>query len=170
MKKLLLLGLALSLFVACQDKQQKRYFESSPEIETLKATIKAYEAQDWNAWKASYADTAKIYHNTNKAASTNEAMAGMKQTLSSFSDYKFLDNVAEVEMVIDKYGDTWVNYWNSWGAKAKVTDKTISIPIHLTVQFIDGKIVNEYAYYDTSSMRAAIAEVKATSESNTINK
>ncbi|SFD40690.1 nuclear transport factor 2 family protein [Algibacter pectinivorans] len=167
MKKLFLLGLALYLFVACQDKQQTRYFESSPEIETFKANIKAYESQDWETWKANYADTAKIYHNANKQASPEETMNGMIQTLSNFSEYKLLDDATEIEMIIDKEGNTWVNYWNGWAAKAKVTGKTITVPIHITAQFIDGKIVNEYAYYDTSSMRATIAEVKEALESST---
>ncbi|MEP3836832.1 MAG: nuclear transport factor 2 family protein [Algibacter sp.] len=164
MKKLFLLGFATIFFVACQEKHQQRYFENSAEIETLKAGIKAYETQDWAMWKANFADSAKIYHNTNKPSSPDETMTGMKQMLSNFSEYKFLNNDAEIEMIIDKDGDTWVNYWNSWGGKAKVTGKKISVPVHLTVQFIDGKIVNEYAYYDTASIGATIAEIKAAQE------
>tara|TARA_R110002049_G_scaffold112509_2_gene262026 strand:- start:1190 stop:1708 length:519 start_codon:yes stop_codon:yes gene_type:complete len=159
MKKLFLLGLASILFVACQNQPQ-RYFEASPEIETVKAGIKAYETQDWDTWKANFADTAKIYHNTDKGASPDELMVGMKQMLSNFSEYKFLNEEAEIEMIIDKDGDTWVNYWNTWGGKAKVTDKTIAVPVHLTIQFIDGKIVQEYAYYDTASIGQAISEIE----------
>lgn len=161
MKKLLLITFASIVFLACQEKQPQRYFSESPEIETVKAGIKAYEAQDWEAWKANFADTAKIYHNTNKAASPDELMSGMKDMLSNFSDYKFLNENAELEMIIDKDGDTWVNYWNTWGGKAKITDKMISVPVHLTVQFIDGKIVQEYAYYDTASISATIFEIEA---------
>ena len=160
MKKLFLLGLTILLFVACQNQPQ-RYFEASPEIEIVKAGIKAYEAQDWDTWKANFADTAKIFHNANKGGSPDELMVGMKQMISNFSAYGFSKENAEIEMIIDKDGDTWVNYWNTWGGKAKVTDKKISVPVHLTLQFIDGKIVQEYAYYDTANIGAAIAEIEA---------
>ncbi|GAA4944453.1 hypothetical protein GCM10023314_16840 [Algibacter agarivorans] len=160
MKKLFLLGLATILFVACQNQPQ-RYFEESPEIETLKAGIKAYEAQDWDNWKANFADTAKVFHNTNKGVSPDEIMVGMKQMLSNFSSYGFSKEGGVYEMVIDKDGKTWVNYWNHWGGKAKVTDKKLTIPVHLTVEFVNGKIVNEYAYYDTAGIGATIAEIEA---------
>ena len=74
---------------------------------------------------------------------------------SSLKDVEF-DNV-----IIDDDGDTWVNYWNTWGGKAKVTEKKIAVPVHLTVQFIDGKIVQEYAYYDTASIGETIAEIES---------
>jgi steroid delta-isomerase-like uncharacterized protein len=163
MKKLFLLGLAITLFIACQNQPQ-RYFEASAEIETVKIGIKAYEAQDWDTWKSNFADTAKIYHNTNNGVSPADMMSGMKEMISNFSEYKFLNEEAEMEMIVDKDGDTWVNYWNTWGGKAKETGKTVSVPVHLTVQFINGKIVQEYAYYDTAGINAAIAEVQAYNE------
>ena len=161
MKKLFLLVLALILFIACNNKPQ-RYFEESAEIETTKAGIKAYETQDWDTWKANFADTAKIYHNTNKASTPDEIMVGMKQMLSNFSSYSFNDKGTEYEMIIDKDGETWVNCWNIWRGKAKLTDKELIVPVHLTLQFVNGKITQEYAYYDTSGISATIAEIEAT--------
>lgn len=169
MKRILLLALAVTMFIACQNKPQ-RYFDTSPEIETLKAGIKAYEAQDWAAWKANFADTAKIFHNTNKASSPDQMMEGMKGMLSNFSSYGFSKEGGIYEMVVDKKGKTWVNYWNSWGGKAKVTDEKLVIPVHLTVEFVNGKITQEYAYYDTAGINktlAAIAEAKAAQEAET---
>ena len=158
MKKLLVLGLAMIVFVACQNQPQ-RYFDSSPEIETVKAGIAAYEAQDWDTWKANFADTAKIFHNTNKGASPDETMAGMKEMLSALSSYGFSKTGAVSEMVVDKNNKTWVNYWNNWSGKLKANDKEIVIPVHLTVEFIDGKIVQEYAYYDLSGYFGAMQEI-----------
>lgn len=152
--------MALILFIACNNKPQ-RYFEESAEIETTKAGIKAYEAQDWDTWKANFADTAKIYHNSNKASTPAEMMVGMKQMISNFSSYGFNDKGAEYEMIIDKDGETWVNYWNTWKGKAKVTDKELMVPVHITMQFVNGKIVQEYAYYDTSGISATFAEIEA---------
>ncbi|GAA4899611.1 hypothetical protein GCM10023311_26240 [Flaviramulus aquimarinus] len=163
MKKLFLLGLAIILFVACQNQPQ-RYFEASPEIETLKAGIEAYEAQNWDAWKANFADSAKIFHNTNKGSSPDQLMAGMKQMLSNFSAYKFSDEGEVYEMIIDKNKETWVNYWGTWMGETNKTEKGISVPVHLTVQFVDGKITQEYAYYDTSSINQALTEIAAAAE------
>ncbi|MFL1013571.1 nuclear transport factor 2 family protein [Flavisericum labens] len=165
MKKIFLFGLAIVLFIACQNKPQ-RYFESSPEIETVKAGIKAYETQGWNAWKANFADTAKIFHNTNKGSSPDEMMEGMKQMLSNFSSYEFSKDGGVIEMVIDKDGKTWVNYWNNWRGKANVTDKELVVPVHLTLQFIDGKIVQEYAYYDTAGIAKTISEIEVAKMTN----
>ena len=71
MKKLFLLGLAITMFYACQNKPQ-RYFGESAEIETLKAGINAYESGDWSKWKTHFADTAKIYVNTASPVSVDE--------------------------------------------------------------------------------------------------
>ena len=63
MKKLLLFGLAVIMFTACQNKPQ-RYFADSAEINTLKEGINAYEAGNWDKWKSHFADTAKVYVNS----------------------------------------------------------------------------------------------------------
>ncbi|SER10641.1 hypothetical protein SAMN05421824_3034 [Hyunsoonleella jejuensis] len=162
MKKLLLLGLAILLFVACQNKPQ-RYFDASPEIDTVKAGIKAYEAGDWDSWKANFTDSTKIYHNTNSGNSPDEVMASMKQMLSFMETYGFSKEGVVTEMVVDKDGKTWVNYWGNWYAKTKVTGKKLSVPVHLTLQFIDGKVLNEFAYYDTAGINAAISEITSMS-------
>ena len=71
MKKLILLGLSVILFTSCE-KPKQQYFSESPEIETVKAGVKAYESQDWDTWKTNFADTAKIYYNSLKYISPEE--------------------------------------------------------------------------------------------------
>ncbi len=151
--------LAILLFVACQNQPQ-RYFENSAEIETVKAGIKAYEAQDWDTWKANFADTAKIYANSNKGVSPDERIAGFREMLSNFDSYGFNENINEIEMIVDAKGRTWVNYWNHWKGITKATKKEVNIPVHLTLQFIDGKIVREYGYYDTAPVQNAFDEIE----------
>ncbi|TWO32856.1 hypothetical protein E1J38_008300 [Seonamhaeicola sediminis] len=160
MKKLLVLGLAMILFIACQNQPQN-YFNASPELETFKAGVAAYEAQDWDTWKSHYADTAKIFHNSNKGNSPDETMAGMKDMLSTLSSYAFSKENAVSEMVVDKNNKTWVNYWNTWRGKLKANGKEISIPVHITSEFVDGKIVQEYAYYNLSEYVDAMQDLQA---------
>jgi outer membrane protein assembly factor BamD (BamD/ComL family) len=63
MKKLFFLGLATVLLLTACQNQEKRYTQQSPEIETYKKVIDAYEKQDWEAMIIYYADTAKIMNN-----------------------------------------------------------------------------------------------------------
>lgn len=148
------------MITACQNKPQ-RYFENSEEIEILKSGIDAYEQQNWDSWKANFADTAKIHHNTVKAISPNEAITNFEDMLVNFSLYGFQDEDSFSEMVIDKDNETWVNYWGVWKGNLMETDEELIIPVHLTAQFIDGKIVEEYAYYDTAPMVAALQAIEA---------
>ena len=43
MKKLILLGLATVLFMACQEKGPERFTTTSPNIDVVKALVKDYE-------------------------------------------------------------------------------------------------------------------------------
>jgi ketosteroid isomerase-like protein len=40
-------------------------------------------------------------------------------------------------------------------------NKQITIPVHLTIQFIDGKAVTEYGYWDNAPIVAALQEIEA---------
>lgn len=166
MKKTILFGLAILLFIACQNQPQ-RYFETSAEIDATLKGIEAYENQDWTTWKANFADSAKIFHNTHKGASPDETMENMKNMLSNIDSYGFNKENDVSEMVVDQEGKKWVNYWGSWSGTTKITGAKVTIPVHLTLQFVDGKIVQEYAYYDTAPLNEAFAAMAATQESAT---
>jgi hypothetical protein len=160
MKKLLLLVLTAMLITACQQEKQ-RYFSESPEIETVKAGINAYESQDWESWKANLADTAKFYPNTTKGISSTEYLENTKAMVATLSSYGFDQDNTFAEMVIDKDNETWVNYWSTWKGTIAANGKELTIPVHLTIQFVNGKIVEEYGYWDMSGFMAAMQEIEA---------
>ena len=81
--------------------------------------------------------------------------------LSNFSSYGFEEKGSFSEMVIDKDDETWVNFWGNWKGTLKANNQELSIPVHLTLQFIDGKIVEEYGYYDTAPMMLVLQEIEA---------
>ncbi|GAA4289477.1 hypothetical protein GCM10023163_00230 [Aestuariibaculum suncheonense] len=151
------------LLAACNDKPQ-RYFETSHEIDILKSGIKAYETQDWTAWKANFADTAKIHHNTIKGLSPEENMTNLQNMIVNFSSYGFQDKGSFSEMVIDKDNETWVNYWGIWNGVLMESGEKIALPVHLTARFIDSKIVEEYVYYDSAPILKAIEAANALSD------
>ena len=72
-------------------------------------------------------------------------------------------------MVLDDKGETWVNYWGVWKGTMAANGKTYEIPIHITSQFVNGKIVKSYGYWDNSpiqmdAMAMQIAAEKAAME------
>lgn len=160
MKNLFLLGMALAFFVACQNKPQ-RYFTESAEIDSFKANISDYGSGDWVTWHTHFADTAKLYINSLKSISATDLENAQKEMLSNFSSYGFQDKGSFAEMVIDKDNETWVNYWANWHGTLKENGKEIDVPVHITAQYIDGKIVQIYDYYDTAPLTEALAEIEA---------
>lgn len=152
MKKSILAVLTLVLFTACN--QKKQYTQQSPEIDTYKKVIKAYENQDWENFATHYADTVKIYNNTtkDKGQSLTQLIENNKQDASMFSSWGFVEKDAEYEMVTTDKGETWVNFWGLWQGKMKANGKTYDIPTHITARFIDGKIVAEHGYWDISEL------------------
>lgn len=169
MKKLSLLGLALLLCVACQNKPQ-RYFSESAETKTLLSGIKAYEAGDWDTWRSHFADTAKIYVNSTEPVTVSERAKSLSQMTSAMSSYGFNHDKEYVEMVLDKEDETWVYYWASHKGTFAATNKELTIPVHLAVQFANGKIVEEHVYFDATAMNSeftAIAEAKTAMETET---
>lgn len=166
MKKLSLLGLTILLFIACQNKPQ-RYFAESAETKTLKAGIAAYESGDWNAWKSHFADTAKIFVNSIKPVSVSERQKDLSTMTSAMASYGFDHEKEYIEMVLDKEDETWVYYWATHKGTFAATNKELSIPVHLAVQFKNGKIVEEHVYFDGTAMNAefaAIAQANASTE------
>ncbi len=167
MKKVFFLGLTIVLSLAACQKQEKRYTQQSPEIDTYKSVIAAYEKHDWEALASHYADTAKILNNvTMKDAQTIDQLVAMdKDDATHFSTWKYDPNSVEYEMVVTDKGETWVNFWGHWEATLLVNSKTYIIPAHITARFIDGKIVREDGYWDLSKLMLDLQALQETDKS-----
>lgn len=161
MKKLILLGLTLILFTACQNKETVRYTAISPEIDVAKAAIKDYQDGNWERWMSHYADTAQVFHNTVVPASPKELQEALTSVIERLSDYGFSDKDIFYEMIIDDKGDKWVYFWGTWEATVAQSNKKLVLPVHLAFKFVDNKIVREYGYYDFSPVMTAFNELDA---------
>lgn len=160
MKKIMLLGFALVLFTACNQKQ--RYTQNSAEIDTFKSVIKNYNNQDWIGMTSHYADTAKTFNNSSDVGlSIADMIDYHKQSLSNLSNRGFLDKDQEYEMVVTDKGDTWVNFWGDWEGTLKANGKKIKIPIHLTSQFKEGEIVRASGNWDNAPIVLALQKIEA---------
>lgn len=160
MKKILLLCLATVFFMSCKNAEP-RYFSSSPEIDVAKAHIKAYNEGDWATWTSHYADTAKISHNTLEEGTPEELLEGLKELLVATSSYGFTDKDIFYEMVIDDDNEKWVNFWGTWEGTFAANNQKLIIPVHLTSQFVNGKIVEEHGYYDLSEYMAIMQKIES---------
>jgi len=166
MKKLFLFGLAIVLFTACKEKGPERWTESSPEIDIAKALVKDYEDGNWVSWSGHYADTAEVHHNSIQSISPQQLQDLLKNDITNYSNYGFSheEDDAFYEQTINNNGNKWVNFWGVWKATLNDTDENFVIPVHITLKFVDNKIVEEWGYYDRSTINAALTKIAAAEE------
>ncbi|MDO6598395.1 nuclear transport factor 2 family protein [Oceanihabitans sp. 2_MG-2023] len=167
MKKIITLGLLLFVLVSCTKKN--RYTQKSPEIDIVKAVINNYDYQKWDSLTMQYADTAKVYYNTrNKYFTATSLPEYHKKNDSSFLTRAFEENRREFEMVTDDNGKKWVNFWGIWEGNLLENNKKIEMPVHITYQFINKKIVLEYGYWDASELVLALQQLEDMKKTDTI--
>lgn len=158
MKKIILVGLAIILFTACNQKQ--RYTQKSSEIDMIKRLIENYNNKTYDT--NIYADTSKTYYNTKEnAMSPSETMAYHQENDANYASRIFMDKDQEYEMVVTDDGETWVNCWLDWKGTLAANNKEFTIPVHLTYRFVDGKIVREVGFWDPTEIVLALQEMEA---------
>lgn len=162
MKDLLSLGLAIVVFIGC-NQQVKRYTQQSPEIDTYRKVMEAYEERDWESMVSYYADTARIMNNVAEKDAQNleQFLTQTKEDANQFSNWDFIDAESEYEMIVNDKGETWVNFWGLWKGTFKTNNKVYEIPTHITAQFVNGKIVREAGYWDVSKIIQDIQLIQA---------
>ena len=142
-----------------QDKV--RYTQQAPEIETTKAYFTAYNEGEWEKLSAFYAKDASITHNTSPKLTAAQLLGGFKSNLELCTDYKWELIEEELERVITDKGEMWVNIWGNWTGTYKITGDKINVPTHHAFRFKEGKIIREWAYYDTAEFNDAKKAVEA---------
>lgn len=158
MKKLFLLTLICALVFNCN--QEVRYTQKSQEIDVVKSIIESYNNKDWTTLVSHYADTSKTRFNNAKMDS-KDLPKYHQQNDVNYSNRGFIEKGQEYEMVIDNKGRTWVNFWGDWTCTLKDNSKDVTIHIHLTARFINGKIVEDYGYWDPSEIISNLQEIES---------
>ncbi len=153
------------LMTACQPNE-KRYTQQSPEIETVKKLVSNYNGKIYDT--SVYADTSKTFFNSSKEAMTSEdVMNYHKINDANYSSRGFTGKDPEYEMVVTDEGKTWVNCWLDWKATLAGNGKEVNIPVHLTYQFVNGKIVREVGYWDPTEVVLNLQAIEAASKATT---
>ncbi|WP_033956003.1 nuclear transport factor 2 family protein [Psychroserpens jangbogonensis] len=159
MKNLFLLAITVILFTACETKE-KRYTQDSPEIETVKKLIANYNSKTYDT--SFYADSSKAFFNNSKTPIlVKDIIDYHKANDANYSSRGFTGEDPEYEMVVTDKGNTWVNCWLDWKATMAGNGKAIDMPIHLTYQFVDGKIVREVGYWDPTEVVLNLQAIEA---------
>ncbi len=126
-----------------------------------------YENANWTEWSKQYADSAKIFQNTWLEGVGPETVKMRHQELiSNLSDYSFDKKDITMEQIIDDRGRTWVNFWGIWKGTLKANSKEIIIPVHLTIQFKNGKVIEEYGFWDTAKLKEELNKLEYASSEN----
>jgi len=163
MKKIMLIVIIITTMTAC--KNEVRYTQNSPEIDTYKKVIQDYEIANWESLVTHYSDTAKILNNVTEknAQSVAQLIAQNKEDAAIFSSWKYVPEESEYEMVVTDKKETWVNFWGLWQGRLTANNQLYEIPVHITSQFINGKIVKEVGYWDISAIVLDLQQInKAT--------
>ncbi|UPQ78639.1 nuclear transport factor 2 family protein [Flavobacterium azooxidireducens] len=164
MKNSIIILVLLFSIISCQ-KTETRYTQQSPEIDSFKKSIEAYEKADWATMKSFYADSAKIEHNVtkDKAVSVDKLIEISKEDATLFSNIDFIDSESEYEMVVTDDGETWVNFWGDWKGTLKATGEEYILPCAITAQFVNGKIVREVGFWNTAKIALDLQKLSAAS-------
>ena len=167
MRKFLFLASLVFLLISCQNNQQKRFKTASAEIDLLKKGLSDYENANWVEWSKQYADSAKIFQNTwLEGASPGEVKVRHEELISNLSSYSFDKKDITMEQIIDDKGRTWVNFWGIWKGTLKANSKEIFIPVHLTIQFKNGKVIEEFGFWDTAKLNEELQKMEYASSEN----
>ncbi|MCH6198250.1 nuclear transport factor 2 family protein [Aquiflexum sp. LQ15W] len=170
MKYFMLIGIFVLTLVGCTSKQ--RYSQDSPEIDTVKSLFENYLTGNWDAYKSHFADNAKIFINVTEKnpANIQELIAQQKMEIEGLSSYSINTETQTFEMILDDKEETWVNYWGVWKGTLAATQEIFEIPIHITFQFVDGKIVKEFGYWDNSKITMAVMRISIAKASKSLDK
>ena len=160
-----LTAIVLFSLLSCKSEKTEQYTRDCAEIDLLKKGIEYYENGEWEKWESQYTDSAKIYQNTWLTYTTPaQTRKRHEELLSNFSSYGFEREDLAMERIIDDKGKMWVNSWGLWRGTLNHNDQIIEIPVHLTIQFVDGKVVEEAGFWDTAQLKEALDNLQYASE------
>ena len=166
MKNQIFTLLAIVTFISCQNQ---RYTQNSLEIENSKNLIQDYNNKNWDALVGHYADTANIFFNTRVNSFKPDKLPNYhKSNDEDYASRGFISKDQEYEMVITDEGETWVNFWGTWECTLIDTNQEFELQIHITSQYINGKIVESHGYWDSAPIISALIDYTQSQKENEI--
>ena len=165
MKKILgLIAVSVIILASCESKKEGTAsaeapkgsgytLDSSANVDAVKKLNYAFPAGDSTAVYACYGEGAKVHDNLH-VVSVQENFRGVNALVSQGLSLKFEKFDAIFEVVNYKPSpDGYTNYVVAWVTmSAKKGNKSVTVSMHQAFAFKDGKIMEEWDYYDSSEL------------------
>ena len=168
MKNYLLLFFA-ALFIGCAPTGVQVTFDDE-KSDAIRTQFQNYLNNDMEAIKALLSPDAQFYVNSAEPTTMDEFIPMLEAQHATFSPITMswsgngeVDLGSWVQTINYPEGPannaaTATQAWFTWNATSKLTGEMISLPAHISFKWgDDGKISEEYHFYDTTAMVAAIA-------------
>ena len=174
MKKYILIFISI-LTVGCTSTGVQVTFDDE-KSNLIRSHFQNYLANDMDGLKSLWSSDLKVYPNSTEPVSMDELVGMLEAQHATFSPITMTfggdDSDANAFVETTNYPDTpvseastWSQAWFTWNATSKMTGEMISLPGHISFKWgDDGKISEEYHFYDTTAMVAAIQAAASESE------
>ncbi len=179
MKKLLL-TLTLIFFVGCnmEPSGMATVQFNDEKSKAILSHFQNYLNNDMDGLKSLWSPDLKVYGNPTGPVGLEELVGMLEAQHSTFSPIVMtfgeeVENqpIAWVETTdypatpSNPEAATWSQSWFTWTATSKLSGETITLPAHISFKWgEDGKIAEEYHFYETGPMKAAIEAAMAAAE------
>lgn len=154
MKNLVFILCTGLIITSCLTPAEKQGITESADIDLGKKVMAAYLAGDWDSYPGLYADTAKIWSNKNwtkdEGFTVQQYVDDRKSGLESVSSYKV--EAEYWQSLLDDEGDVWVSFWGVWVGHSDATNKDYEIPLHIVMQVVDNKIIQQIEFYNETEI------------------
>ena len=146
MKRIVTLILALCLvsLTAMAQDGTGIHRNDGPVVDLIKENVAAYEAGDWETLKKNSAPDAQYYVNSTEPISLEANIKQTKEGVEGLESYAFENSV--VAHVRTAEGVDWGMFWGNWVGQAG--DETMSIMVHFVSRIVEGKVVEQYGFWD----------------------
>ena len=139
-----------------------------PESALIREKFDDDQRGDRAAWHAVYHDDARVYYNRVSDPMTAAEAAQMHaDSVERLASYHFDPTSFRVGQWIDDAGATWVSFNAHWIAVFSEPSVRIVVPTAASYRFVDGKIADEYGYWDDSIVGRALAAMRASASATT---
>lgn len=104
--------------------------------------------------KEIFSDDMKMVNSKEISFNKNEFIAGIEEMFDLFDEITFESvdgdaNGSEIETNYYSNGKIWSSIWNNFSATGKYTGQKVKFPFHISYQWKNDKIIEEFQFFDT---------------------
>ena len=162
MKKLIIIFPTL-FFASCQNTQNQHGIVKidDEKTEIIQRIFESVKKEDNSYLQSIFDENMIMINSSNDTLSRKEFFEGIELMCENFDNINFDGIVVGkknddaigpgVETVYYKNGIVWTNIWSTFIAEGTKTGKKVNFPFHISYKWKNGKIIEEYQFFDTSA-------------------